>query len=85
MQGLPKVLTDISYDFYEKQAGYFIRIKIIKVNKHLDFPLTNRINQESGVRDTINHMENEIIYIDKAGLEDSSTFHDAQFEITDGY
>ena len=25
------------------------------------------------------------IYIDKVGLEDSVTFHEAEFEITDGY
>ena len=30
-------------------------------------------------------MENETVYIDKAGSEDLVTSHDAQFEITDGY
>ena len=30
-------------------------------------------------------MDNEIIYIDKVGLEDLITFHEAEFEITDGY
>ena len=30
-------------------------------------------------------MDNEIIYIDKVGLEDLITFHDAEFEIIDGY
>ena len=32
----------------------------------------------------MNDTDNEIIYIGKAGLEDLITFHDAQFEITDG-
>ena len=30
-------------------------------------------------------MDNEIIYIDKVGLEDLITFHEAEFEIIDGY
>ena len=30
-------------------------------------------------------MENEIIYIDKVGLEDLITFHEAEFEIIGGY
>ena len=55
------------------------------MNKHLDFPLTSKINEETDVRDFINEMENENVYIDKVGLEDLITFHDAQFEIIDGY
>ena len=30
-------------------------------------------------------MDNEIIYIDKVGLEDLIEFHEAEFEIIDGY
>ena len=45
--GLPKVLTDTSYDFIKQQDGYFIRIKSIKLNKHVDFPLTSKINEEA--------------------------------------
>ena len=50
----------------------------------MDYPLTSKINEE-GVRDFTNCMENEIIYIDKVGLEDLITFHDAGYEIIDGY
>ena len=55
------------------------------MNKHLDFPLTSKINEETGIRDFINEMDNNIIYIDKVGWEDLITFHEAEFEITDGY
>ena len=54
------------------------------LNKHLDFPLASDIN-EYGIRDFTNDMSNEIIYIDKVGLEDLITFHEAEFEILDGY
>ena len=76
--------TNLPYDFSKRQDGYFIRTKIIKLSKHLDFPLTSKTN-EDGVRDFINDMENGIIYIDKVGLEGLNAFREAEFEITDGY
>ena len=85
LMGLPKILRNTSYEFLKQQDGQFVRIKIIKLNKHLDFPLTSRINEESGVGDFTNDMDNEMIYIDKAGLEYLITFQGAGFEIIDGY
>ena len=85
LMGLPNILTNTSYESLKQQAGYFVRIKIIKLNKHLDFPLTSKMNEDRGVRDFINEMDNGIIYIDKVGLEDLMTFHEAGFEIIDGY
>ena len=81
----PKVLYDKSYEFLKQQDGYFVRIKIIKLNKHLAFPLTPKLKGDSGVRDFINGTENGIIYTDKVGLEAIITYHEAEFEITDGY
>ena len=54
------------------------------MNKHLDVPLTSKINEETGVRDFINEMDNEIVYIDNVSLEDLITFHEAEFKIIDG-
>ena len=85
LEDKPKVLYDKPYDFLKQQDGYFARTKIIKLNKHLGFPLTSKINEESGVRYFINEMDNGIIYIDKVGLEEIITYHEAEFEITDGY
>ena len=76
LQGLPQILKYLSYDFLNTQAGYVIRITLILLNKHLDVPLTSKIN-EDGVRDFTHHMDNGIIYIDKVGLEDLITFHEA--------
>ena len=84
LEGLPKLLNNLSYDFLKSQDGYFIRI-IIKLNKHLYFPLTSKINEETGVRCVINEMEHDIIYIDKCGLEDLITCHEAEFDMIDGY
>ena len=70
LKGLPKLLSDTSYEFLKQQDGYFVRAKVIKLNMHLDFPLTSKLNSESGVREFINEMDNVIIYIDKIGLEE---------------
>ena len=72
LMGMTKVLTDTSYDFVKHQDGYFIRIQLIKLNKHLDVPLTSKIN-EDGVRDFTNDMDNKIyiyiyIYVDNVPL-----------------
>ena len=40
-----------------KQYGHVIRIKIAKLNKEVGFPLTNRINEEIGVRYFTSRME----------------------------
>ena len=45
----PKVISDKYYEFLKQQDGYFARIKIIKLNKHLGFPLTSKLNEDSGV------------------------------------
>ena len=50
LEDKPKVLIDKSYEFLKQQDGHFVRIKVIKLNKHLDFQLTSKTNEESGVR-----------------------------------
>ena len=69
LEDKPKLLNDRSYEFLKQQDEYFIIIKITKPNKHLDFPLTSKIN-EDGVIYVMNAMDNEIMYIDKVGLEE---------------
>ena len=63
LKGLPKVLNNTYYGFLNSQDGYYVRIRTIKLNKKLYFPLTSKTNEESGVRDFTNDMENGIIYI----------------------
>ena len=84
LEDKPKVLIDKPYDFLTHQDGYFVRVKMIKLNKHFDSPFASKINEDSGVRDFINEMDNGITYTHKVGLEDIITFHEAEFEIIDG-
>ena len=76
LEGKPKVLRNTSYEFLKQQDSYFISIRTIKLNKHLDFPLTRKINEETGARYFLDEMEHDIICIDKVGLEDLITFHE---------
>ena len=85
LKGKPNVLSDKPYEFLTKQDEYFVRVKVIKTNKHLVFPLTSKLDEESGVRNFVNEMGNGIVYIDKVGLEEIFTYHGAEFEIIDGY
>ena len=84
--GSPKVLENKTYQFLEKCDGYFIQIKILKVNKEKNksFPLMSRID-ENGGRLWTNDMENHIMYVDKTTLEDLINFQGVEFEIIDGY
>ena len=85
LKGLPKILSDTSYEFLKQQDGYFVRANIIKLNRHLDFPLSSKLNEESGVREFIGEMDNGINYIDKVGLEELIEYHKAEFRIVGGY
>ena len=82
LKGLPKILTELNYEFLQKCDGYFVEIKIIEVNKHYKFPLMSKIGE---VRDFTNDMINEIIVVDKITLEDLIQFHHVKFEIIKGY
>ena len=86
LKGIPKVIhsNQLSYNFLKQQSGYFVRIKITHVSKHRHFPLLSKKN-EYGVRVFRNDLINEIIYIDKVGLEDAIMFQEIQFEILEGY
>ena len=51
----------------------------------MDFPLTSELNEESGVINFVNEMDNGIVYIEKVGLKEIITYRDAEIEIIDGY
>jgi hypothetical protein len=86
LQGKPKILDENQKTLMElnKFDGYFIRIKINKVNKKFDFPLLSYLDNK-GIRQFTNELEGYIIYIDKIALEDAIKWHKIEFDILDGY
>ena len=83
LKGNPKVLKELNYDFLKNCDGYFIQIKINKVNKKYPFPLMSYINDD-GVRIFTNEPPNNL-YVCKFDLEDLIKFHKIEFDIIDGY
>ena len=83
LKGNPKVLKELNYDFLKNCDGYFIQIKVNKVNKKYPFPLMSYINDD-GVRIFTNNPPNNL-YVCKFDLEDLIKFHKIEFDIIDGY
>ena len=83
LKGTPKVLENRSYEFLEKQDGYFVQIRVEKVNKKYKFPLMSYINEE-GVRVFTNEPPDNL-FVCKIELEDLINFHQIEFEVVDGY
>jgi hypothetical protein len=83
LKGSPKVLSNKTKSFLDTCDGYFIQIKVNKVNKHYDFPLMSFKN-EKGVRIFTNETQ-ETLYVCKFDFEDLIEFHDIEYEIIDGY
>jgi hypothetical protein len=85
--GKPKIIEGEMKNYKTLQAysdGYFIQIKITKVNKHLRFPLMSYKNDD-GVRIFSNDMVGKNIYVCKFDLEDLIKYHKIEFDIIDGY
>ena len=73
-------IKDLKSKKFIKYANeYYLKIKILKVNKKLDFPLLTKIG-EKGERIWTNDMEGEEIYIDRITLEELIKYHDIEYE-----
>ena len=85
--GTPKIIEGEMKNYETLKTysdGYFIQIKINKINKKLRFPLPSYKN-EDGVRTFSNDMVGKNIYVCKFELEDLIKYHKIEFDIIDGY
>ena len=86
LKGKPRVIAneDMFLDWVMKRAdGYFICVKINKINKHRKFPCVSLL--EDGVRNFTNDLEGKFVYFDKLGLEDFINFQGGEFQFVNGY
>lgn len=84
LKGTPKKIqaNQLNLDFLNKQSGYYIKIRNVKLNKKRHFPLQSVIeNQVRRYTNTIN----QDLYIDDIALKDLITFQEAEFQIVEGY
>ena len=73
-------IEDLKNKNFIKYANeYYLKIKILKVNKKLDFPLLTKIG-ERGERIWTNDMKGEEIYVDRITLEELIKYHDIEYE-----
>ena len=84
LKGLPKVLETTDYNTIKNYDGYFVEVKINKVNIHRDFPLLSYVN-DNGVRMFSNDMEGRTVHLDKISLEDAIKYQHIEFDIIRGY
>lgn len=86
LKGKPKVVSkeNLNYQFLKEKDGYFVEIKVNKVNIKRNLSLMSEINN-NGVRVFNNEMENKKIYVDKVSLEDLIEFQKIEFEVIRGY
>ena len=63
LEGKPKILRNTSYEFLKQQYCFFSRAKHIKLNKHSNFPLISKVNEETGVIYFKPEMDNDITHI----------------------
>ena len=61
----------------------FIKVNITRVGKFRQFPLLSK-EGDNGVRMRSSDLVGEVVFIDKAALEDAIHFQDMEFEIIDG-
>jgi hypothetical protein len=85
LNGAPKVLRTNDYNIISNYDGYFITIKILEVNKKLDFPLLSVTDNKTGSKNYTNDIKGLNFEVDKIMLEDLIMFHDIKFEIVNGY
>ena len=83
LKGSPKVLKELSYEFLQKQDGYFVDIVIKSVGVHRKFPLMSYMND--GVRHFTNDMIGKTMRVDRYTLEDLIQFHKITFDVARGY
>jgi hypothetical protein len=77
-------LEYINYEFLQKQDGYFVEIKVLKVNKNYNFPLMSFKDKKTGTREWTNEPK-ENLFVCKFELEDLIEFQKIEFEIIRGY
>ncbi len=83
--GDPKIFKNFNYDYVKTKDYYMVEIKIKSINKQLDTPTFSYKNKK-GTRVWSNELpeNNESIFLDKIGLEDTINFHGIEFEIIKG-
>ena len=88
LMGTPKVCLDnqLNLEFLNSVDGYFVEIKVNKINTKRAFPVLSLMT--NGSRKWINdhkQLEGEPLFVDKFTLEDAIKYQGLEYEIIRGY
>ena len=84
LKGKPKIITEFTPDYYD---GFFVELKIKKVNKHLKFPIISVIN-DKGIREFTNDTNvigDRSIFCDKETFDMMLEYHKIEYDFIRGY
>ena len=89
LKGSPRVIKNHKYNNIKNYDGYFVEIKINKINKHLPFPLLSTVDKD-GIRVfkdyyTKEQLNNLTFFVDKITLEDLIEYQQINFKVLRGY
>ncbi len=87
LKGKPKILTNeqLNKQFLDTVDGYFVTIKITKVNKRLHMPIISILDNEGNRLNTNDVNPDLEIVVDKVTLEDWERFQQIEYVIIKGY
>ena len=84
LKGKPKVIRNLDWEWVRNQDGYFVDIKVTKIEKDRDFPILS-IKNEEGIRVFTNDVIGKTFRVDKITVEDAIEFQGIEFEVIRGY
>lgn len=84
-KGKPKLLTNKTKEFLDKQDYYIVKIRINKINKKQQNPFIS-VKNDKGILQYVNEVDenNNYVYVDKITLEDYINFHKIEYDILKG-
>jgi len=87
VRGIPILLKEnqLNIKFLNSVDFYFIKIKVIKCNKILQFPVLSYKDKKQNGKRIWENLSNIEIYVDKITLEDGINFNKIEYKILMGY
>ena len=85
LMGKPQRIDTTDYEQLKHKDGLFLKVRITKVGKERPFPVLSYVDKKTKTKNWSNDLVGKIVFLDKTGLEDASTFQDVEFEVLDGY
>ena len=85
LMGKPNRCETTDYEQLKHKAGLLLKVRITNVGKERPCLVLSYLDKKTKTKSWSNDLVGKIVFLDKTGLEDASTFQDVEFEVLDGY